>query len=202
VLVVAIYFLVLRPKCKSPAKPGLFSCYCPAGSTLQRDKVSCSAVAGSPGGPCLPGNTCTDSNQSCQGGTCQPCGKSWGLCCDADPKCQDKDHTCIGHTCVLCAVSSHRCCPDHSCNDGSRCNLSDQDHPKCCGGPGTWCCSTGQPCVIPTQKCGPDSGECVACGEPQGPCCDNDPQCPKDYVCENGTCVAPHSLWGVLVGPE
>jgi hypothetical protein len=218
-VLVAIYFLVLRPKCKGPAKPGLFSCYCPAGSTLQKDNVSCSAVPGSPGGPCLPGNKCTDSNESCQGGTCKPCGKTtWGPCCDADPKCQDKDHICIGNTCVPCGVSGQSCCANNSCSDGSRCNLSNM---KCCGASGTWCCSSGQPCETPTYECddsgicvpcgkpqGPccasdpqcpkdyvcDSGNCVSCGKPQGPCCDSDPQCPKDYVCEKGKCVASHSL--------
>jgi hypothetical protein len=182
-VLVAIYFLVLRPRCKSPAKPGLLSCYCPAGFNLQKDKVSCSAAAGSPGGPCLPGNKCTDSNALCQEGTCQPCGEAQGTCCannpkclndtyacdetnkcvpcgvkggpccSADPKCHNEDTICKEGGCAPCGKQDTPCC-DGKCSDGSLCDSQDS---LCCGLSGAYCCSD-EKCASATDKC--DEGIC------------------------------------------
>ena len=150
----------------------------------------CSGAGCCSGGVCIgEGHACT-GNAICQNGQCAMCGGPGFACCE--------NSACANGGCCtarkICAQNGGTCgngCADGDC--GSCQNGSCVGMKGPCGAAGGACCSTPNPlpnfCVAPGTVCANGvPGQCLACGAPTQPCCDNN-SCPQGGCCLGGRCV-------------
>ncbi len=165
---------------------------------------TCTMTPTNPGGSCVDGNPCTDSD-ACSAGTCIGTVNDSLSCDDGDPctndacvagdcvgsakDCSSLDSGCLQGSCNaatgLCeALTANE---GGSCDDGEPCTKLDTCSAGACAGIPKDCSNFTDACNVGT--CNPTSGACEADPITDGTACDDGEPCTTGDRCQGGLCV-------------